>query len=577
MKIRKVFKRTRTAKTVDTDPNSMPYCSQNTTALWCMGCYKMATLSTPTATVSISQNHLSLADIVAVARHGQTVVLSTDDEFLGRITSSRASLQRKLLAGEVVYGVNTGFGGNARYVIPTEELAHHQQNLLEFLSCGVGEALPEEAVRAAILLRANALARGYSAVRLVVIERLLDLLNHHITPIVPRFGSVGASGDLCPSAYITRVMAGRGEAMYKGRRVPAAEALDDAGIERLHLEAKEGLALLNGTTVMTGVGSMVVDEAEYLFRLSLGAVAMIAEALGSSPDYYHPAIHMAKHHPGQLAVAEMLNSLLFESKLAVPLDEIRGRVQELNRRTNGSNGSHAVTAADESIQSPYSLRCAPQGLGPMHESLEQSRTVMEREANSVNDNPLIDPAADQVYHTGNFYGAHIARAMDGLKLDLANLANWLHSLMALLMDDRFSNGLPPSLSPHVGVYQGFKGMQIVHTSLVTAIRHWSAPSLIHTLPTEQYNQDIVSLGTHSALTAMDVTRLLRNAVAITLLSAAQAIDLREGSAKLGAGTRPIYKNLRSVSAFVDADRALDRDIAAVSDLIERRAIPVLNG
>ena len=194
-------------------------------------------------------------------------------------------------------------------------------------------------------------------------------------------------------------------------------------------------------------------------------------------------------------------------------------MQKVNQRINGGNGSHGVAPAGESIQSPYSLRCAPQGLGPMHESLDQCRTVIEREANSVNDNPLIDPGTEEVYHTGNFYGAHIACAMDGLKLDLANLANWLHSLMALMMDDRFSNGLPPSLSPHVGVYQGFKGMQIVHTSLVTAIRHWSAPSLIHTLPTEQYNQDIVSLGTHSALTAMDVNRLLRSAVAITLLSA----------------------------------------------------------
>jgi phenylalanine ammonia-lyase len=533
----------------------------------------MGTLTVPSTAISISRNDLSLDEILAVARHSQPVALSNEEGFLQKIARGREALERKLDAGEVVYGVNTGFGGNARYVIPTDELAHHQQNLLEFLSCGVGEALPEEVVRAAILLRANALARGLSAVRLVVIHRLLDLLNHHITPIVPRYGSVGASGDLCPSAYITRAMAGRGEVFYKGCRVAAAEALHNEGIESLALEAKEGLALLNGTTVMTGAGAIVVDDAAYLFHLSLGALAMTVEALGSSSDYYHPAIHMAKHHPGQLAVAEMLNSLLFESKLAIPLDEIRHRVEEVSRR---ANGRHDVAEAGESIQGPYSLRCAPQGLGPMQESLGQCRAVIEREANSVNDNPLIDPVSDRVYHTGNFYGAHIARAMDGLKLDLANLANWLHALIALLMDDRFSNGLPPSLSPHPGVYQGFKGMQLVHTSLVTAIRHWCAPSLIHTLPTEQYNQDIVSLGTHSALTAMDVIRLLRSAVAIMLLSAAQAIDLRAGGGRIGAGTRPIYRAIRSVSAFVEEDRALDRDIAAVVGVIERRGIPVLN-
>lgn len=533
----------------------------------------MATILSTLPTVSISPRELTLSDIVAVARGRQTVELSPDPDFRRRIEQGRQTLERKLASGEVIYGVNTGFGGNARYVIPDDEVAHHQRNLLEFLACGVGEPLPEDAVRAAILLRANALARGLSAVRMVVIERLLDLLNRHITPVVPRYGSVGASGDLCPSAYIARAMAGRGEVMYQGYRTSAADALEKEHIAPLELESKEGLALLNGTTVMTGVAAMVVEDASYLFRLALGAVAMTVEALRSSPDYFHPAIHMAKHHPGQLAVAEMLNSLLYDSRLAVPLDEIRHRVEAAGRQ---AHSQHDVVAAEESIQSPYSLRCSPQGLGPMFESLDQARTVIEREANSVNDNPLIDPVSDRVYHTGNFYGAHIARAMDGLKLDLANLANWTHSIMALLMDDRFSNGLPPSLSPHVGVYQGFKGMQIVHTSLTTAIRHWSAPSLIHTLPTEQYNQDIVSLGTHAALTAADMTRLLRSAIAITLLSTVQAIDLRQGGGKLGAGTRPMYRAIRAVSGFVEADRALDRDIAAVVKLIELREIPVLN-
>jgi phenylalanine ammonia-lyase len=533
----------------------------------------MGTLTTSASAIPISERELSFADVIGVARGRRAVSLGADEDFRRRIALGRETLERKLAAGEVIYGVNTGFGGNARYVIPDDEVAHHQRNLLEFLACGVGEPLPEDAVRAAILLRANALARGLSAVRLVVIERLLDLLNRHITPIVPRYGSVGASGDLCPSAYIARAMAGRGEVLYQGRRTSAAEALESERIAPLELEAKEGLALLNGTTVMTGLAAMVLDDAAYLFQLGLGAVAMTVEALRSSPDYFHPAIHMAKHHPGQLAVAEMLNSLLFGSRLAVPLDEIRHRVEEAGRE---AHARHDVVAAGEMIQSPYSLRCSPQGLGPMWEALEQGRTVVEREANSVNDNPLIDPSSDRVYHTGNFYGAHIARVMDGCKVDMANLANWTHSLLALLMDDRFSNGLPPSLSPHVGLYQGFKGMQVVHTSLVTAIRHWSSPSLIHTLPTEQYNQDIVSLGTHASLTAADIARLLRDTMAITLLSTVQAIDLREGGEKLGAGTRPIYRAVRGVSRFVGADRSLDPDIRAVGKLIELREIPVLN-
>jgi phenylalanine ammonia-lyase len=531
----------------------------------------VATLTHSSSAVALSPEHLNLDQIIAVSRRGETVSLSTDPGYREMLQRGRDVLERKLKEGEIVYGVNTGFGGNARCLIPDNELAHHQQNLVAFLCCGVGEPLPDEAVRAAILLRANALARGLSGVRVVVIERLIEALNRGITPVVPRFGSVGASGDLCPSAYIARALTGQGgEVVYRGRRTSATEALEQEGLQPLPLESKEALALLNGTTVMTGVGANVVDDASYLFRVALGGLAMAVEALHSSPDYFHPTIHLAKHHPGQIAVAEMMNSMLFGSRLAVPLDEIRHRVEQERKDAGGAVSAH------ESIQSPYSLRCIPQGLGPMVETLDQVRVVIEREANSVNDNPLIDPVSEHVYHTGNFYGAHVARAMDGLKLDLANLANWLHSVMALLMDDRFSNGLPSSLSPQVGLYHGFKGMQIAHSSLVTAIRHWSAPSLIHTLPTEQFNQDIVSLGTHSALTAMDVVRLLRDAVSITLLATAQAVDLRKGGEKLGAGTRPIYQTLRSVSAFVSADRALDTDIAAVTALVDRREIPVLS-
>ena len=530
----------------------------------------MALVSGSSSAVCISLESLTLDQIIAVAKLGEKVSLSEDPAFREKLQSGRKALERKLAQGEIVYGVNTGFGGNARRLIPDDEMPHHQANLIEFLSCGTGEALSEDIVRAAILLRANSLARGLSAVRPVVIERLIDALNLGITPVVPRFGSVGASGDLCPSAHITRALIGQGgDVFYHGERMAATEALQKAGLKPLRLESKEGLALLNGTTMMTAIAAKVVDDTAYLFRVALGALAMAAEALHSSADYFHPIIHLAKHHPGQITVAETMNSLLFGSRLAIPLEDIRHRVEQERRAAHGTIGAH------ESIQSPYSLRCIPQGLGPMVESLEQARVVVEREANSVNDNPLIDPVSDHVYHTGNFYGAHIARAMDGLKLDMANLANWLHSVMGLLMDDRFSNGLPPSLSAQAGVYHSFKGMQLSHSSLVAAIRHWCAPSLIHTLPTEQFNQDVVSLGTHSAATAMDVARLLRDAVSITLLSAAQAVDLREGAELLGAGTRPMYQKVRSVSAFVKVDRALEKDIVAVSGLIDQRSIPVL--
>jgi len=525
------------------------------------------------ATVEISTEQLTLSEIVTVARQGRQVRLAEGEEFRARLARGPAAIERALERGEVIYGVNTGFGANARFIIPNSELEHHQENLLDFLHCGAGDPLPEDVVRAAILLRANALARGYSGVRAVVIERLLDLLNHSITPLVPRYGSVGASGDLCPSAYVAGVLVGRGRVWHRGVETTAVAAMEAERIPPLRLRPKEGLALLNGTTTMTALAALVVFEADYLLRAGLAAVALAAEALRSSPDYYHPLIHMVKHHPGQLRAAEMLHSMLLGSRLAVPLDEIRERVAH-----QAAPGQ--VARAGETIQSPYSLRCAPQGLGPMLETLEQARLTIEREANSVNDNPLIDPDQERVFHTGNFYGGHIARTMDGLKLDLANLANWTHSLMALLMDERFSAGLPPSLSPHPGLYQGFKGMQIVHTSLVTALRQMSGASLIHTLPTEQFNQDVVSLGAHAALSAHDMLRLLRDALAITLLSAAQGVELRAGSEAeaapmLGAGTRPLYQALRALSPFLDADRRLETDLQQVSAALREQRLPLL--
>jgi phenylalanine ammonia-lyase len=521
------------------------------------------------APVEISTSSLTLESIASVARAHQPVRLSANKPVREHIERGPQAVRNMLDRGELIYGVNTGFGGNVKFVIPDAELQHHQENLLDFLSCGVGDPLPEEVVRAAVLLRANALARGYSGVRWVVIERLVDLLNHGITPVVPRYGSVGASGDLCPSAYIARVLLGRGKVRYRGAVTPAAEALRSEGIEPIRLQAKEGLALVNGTTTMTGMAAMVVWDADYLLRVGLGVVALAVEALGSSPDYFHPLIHMVKHHPGQLRAAEMLNSLLTGSRLAVPLDEIRSRV------SHESAHPKAVVEAHEAIQSPYSLRCAPQGLGPMLETLEQVRVTIEREANSVNDNPLIDPDQERVFHTGNFYGGHIARAMDGLKLDMANLANWTHSIMALLMDERFSAGLPNSLSPHPGVYQGFKGMQIVHTSLVTAMRQMCGPSLIHTLPTEQFNQDMVSLGAHASLSAMDMLQLLRDAVSIALLAAAQAVDLRNGRELLGAGTSALYRGVRRISPFVEADRPLEDDISSLSSALRNHELEVL--
>jgi phenylalanine ammonia-lyase len=519
--------------------------------------------------IEISGAELTIAQVAAVARQKASVQISPAPEVRAKILRSRQLLEKKLRGGEIIYGVNTGLGGNVRFILPAADLAKHQQNIFRFLICGSGEPLPQDVVRAAMLLRANALAKGYSAVRVVVIERLTELLNRGITPIVPMYGSVGASGDLVPSAYIGRVLLGEGEVVFMGERIPAATALSFAGLQPLVLEPKEGLALINGTTVMTGAAALQLDDGASLSRLALAACALALEAMNSTDDPFREAVQAVKNHPGQIEAAALCRKLIEGSGYVRNLDDVRGRVRESFCADNDS-----VARSDEAIQQPYSLRCVPQGIGPILEALKMHQIVIERELNSANDNPLLDPADGRIYHTGNFYGGHVARALDSWKIDLATLGNWLHALIAMLVDERFNNGLPPNLAPHPGLFSGFKGMQLCMTSLVCALRQLANPSMIHSLPTEQYNQDMVSLGMHAALTTMQMTTILHDATAIALITICQAIDLRGGSAKLGYGNRAAYEAVRSVVSFAEQDRPMDCDISQVVELIKRRLIPL---
>ena len=519
--------------------------------------------------IEISGDGLTIEKVASVARQNSRVELTSNSDVRKKISASRELLEKKIAAGEIIYGVNTGFGGNVRFLIPQNDLSFHQENLFRALTCGVGQPLAADAVRAAVLLRANALAKGLSGVRIEIIERLIDLLNHGITPVVPRYGSVGASGDLIPSAYIGRVLLGEGEVLYQGKKVAAAEALQSAKLKRTKLKAKEGLALINGTTVMTGIAALVLHDGAYLASVVLACTSLAIEALQATDDPLSEAIHRAKNHPGQREAAEICRKLLHRSRYIGNLDEIRAKIGRARSAAEGE-----TVRSEEAIQTPYSLRCVPQGIGPALDALRGHRLVLEREINSANDNPLIDPIEGRVYHTGNFYGGHVARVLDSWKIDLATLGNWLHSIMALLVDDRFSNGLPPNLTRKPGVSSGFKGMQLCLTSLVCAMRQLANPSMIHTLPTEQYNQDMVSLGTHAALTAMDMTTMAQDAAAISLLALCQAIDLRGGGNNLGSGNRAIFETIRKEAAILEDDRPLDSDIARLSELIGTRLIPI---
>ncbi|NRO99412.1 aromatic amino acid lyase [Paraburkholderia sp. NMBU_R16] len=517
---------------------------------------------------------VSLEDIWDVAVHRRLVQIAP--EVVELLERGRAALQQKLEGHAVIYGVNTGFGGNSDLVISSDKLASHQANLLTFLAAGTGERFPEDYVRAAQLLTLLALARGWSAVRSEVAMTLLGHLNHGIVPDVPRHGSVGASGDLIPSSYIAAALCGRGAVRYAGTEMAAAEALGHAGLPALELRAKEGLALVNGTRVMTAISALTVQRFRNTLRSALGALALAVEAIQASHEHFDARIHAVKGHAGQITVASVLRSMLAGSTLSGHRARRSDPHVGTSLDTGASPEARKETAiqVEEGAQEVYSIRCAPQVLGVVVESLDQVRAVLEREAVSANDNPLIDPETGDVLHGGNFMGQHVSRAMDGLKIDIATVGNHLHAIMALLMDSRFSRGLPNSLSPRLGIYQGFKGMQISQTALVAHLRRESAPASVHTLATEQFNQDIVSLGLHAALGAAEMETQLRDVAAMTLLAACQAVDLRGNVQALASRTAELFDAVRALSPMLEADRQMDQEIAAVSRAIAEDRLPL---
>lgn len=491
----------------------------------------------PITIVRVGEFPLSIEQVLAVAAGGPVVELAQGAR--SRIKRGRVLLEKLLAAGETIYGVNTGVGGNIVFQLGPEQADLLQTNIMRHLSCASGQPLPVAVVRAAMLLRLATFATGCSAVRIELAEALAALLNAGVIPVVPRYGSVGASGDLMPSAYVARALIGMGDVEYRGQRLPAADALAAAGLQPISFAPKEGLALINGTTMMTSAAALLWADTRNVLMAMLAALALSLEAMQAPAEPYDPWVHAAKGHPGQMAVAAHIRDLL--------------------------RGSRYITQSRS--QTGYSLRCPPQGLGPIWESLDSATSTIECEINSANDNPLIELNTGRLYLAGNFYGGHIARLLDTWKLDFAILGNWGNALMAVLVDDKFNRGLPANLTPEPGVNSGFKGMQLSVTSLACAIRQMAGPSSIHSLPTEQYNQDVVSLGMHAAVTAMDAMECLRDETAMVLLAATQAVDLRGGPEKLGEGTRRVYAAVRELAAFQDRDRPMEREVAALSRTI----------
>jgi len=521
--------------------------------------------------VLLDGRRLKLQEIERVSRRGAGVSLTPDPYTRRAIEGSRELAAHQIARGEPIYGVTTGFGDSARRQIGPAKARTLQVRLVDCLGQGTGATTPTATARAVVLIRANNLARGHSAVRAMLVERLLDLLNVGITPIIPEEGSVGASGDLIPLSYVAATLTGARTVRYRERVCGALEALRAEGLEPLVLEPKEGLALVNGTAFMTAFAALAAVDARRLAILCDVCTALCVEVLGGIAGPFDRFLHdVAKPHPGQMRSAANVRSLLEGSTLARSYAEVVGRI---------GTSEAGYRELETSVQDKYSIRCAPQFTGVLWDVLEWVDRWLEIEINSSNDNPLFDAESGAVHSGGNFAGGHVALAMDALKTAVASVGDLMDRQLELVVDEKFNNGLTPNLIPRLppghteeGLNHGFKAMQLACSSLCAEALSRCMPLSAFSRSTECHNQDKVSMGATAARQARDVVKLVEKVAAILLIALCQAADLR-GPGRLGR-TRAVYERVRSRVAALEIDRPMADDIAAVVEMAQDGALTV---
>jgi histidine ammonia-lyase len=490
--------------------------------------------------VVIDGESLTIEDVVRVARGDAGVALASSA--IPKVERARAYVDRLLADRAVVYGITTGFGKFAEVPVAREDALALQRNLVLSHCCGVGDPLSPAQTRAMMLLRANVLAKGNSGVRLAVLHTLLQMLNAGIVPVVPRKGSVGACGDLAPLAHLTAVLIGEGEAFYHGNRMNGGDAMQAAGIQPVVLEAKEGLALINGTQMMTAVGALALWEAENISKAADIAAAQAVEALRGTNTPYLEISHRVRPHPGQAATARNLLRLLEQSEILA---------------------SHVACSK---VQDAYSLRCAPQVHGAAKDALAFVRGVLEIEVNAATDNPLVFPEEEMVISGGNFHGQPISQAMDILAIATAQLGNISERRIECMMDPSTSDHLPPFLTCHPGLNCGLMMAQVTAAALVSENKTLAHPACVDSIPTSANKEDFVSMGAFAALKAREVSRNVLRVVAIELLCGAQGLEFRE-LLRPGRGVAAVHDFIRESVPPLENDRPQTPDIEKLSEMI----------
>src|SRR6266576_3215556 len=486
---------------------------------------------------------LTLAQIATVALGDTPMKVSSSA--CPRVLASRKIIENIVARDVVVYGVSTGFGKLSDVRIPRGELGQLQLNLVRSHACGIGNPLSEPEVRAMMLLRANVLALGFSGIRLEIIELLCELLNHHVCPVIPEKGSVGASGDLAPLAHLALSLIGEGEAFFEGERVESREALRRAGLEPQRLEAKEGLALLNGTQAMHAVGGLALLRAKRLARVADVSGAMSLEALKGTPAAFDLRLQDARPHLGQKAVAKHLLSILEGSEI---------------RQSHLEN--------DPRIQDAYSLRCMPQVHGAARGALSHCEDVLLIESASATDNPLVFAESGDVISGGNFHGAPLALAFDYAAIAVTDLMSISERRIERLLNPDTNEGLPAFLARHPGMESGFMIAHVAAAALLSEAKVLAHPSSIDNVPTSAGKEDHVSMGMTSALKLRAIVDLAENLLAIELLAGAEALEHRR-PLKAGTGVEKAFGVLRNMAPPLTQDRSLSGDIARVAAAVRR--------
>ncbi len=510
---------------------------------------------------------LSIEDVCDVALRGEEVKLPEDKKFWETIEKSRKFLEDYIATGVPTYGVTTDFGDSCHNQISVEKAGELQRVICTYHGIGLGPKFDHETARAVVLARLNGNVKGgHSAIRPQLARMMVTLLNKDIIPVIPQLGSVGASGDLTPLSYLGAVIMGQREVYYKGKIVPTMEAFKAEGIEPLPIEAKEGLAIMNGTSVMTAVASLAWKKAERLANISDFLTAVTSEITRGKDTPFVAKVSEIKNHKGQCESAAYVFDIIKDSKRVWRYEDfLKNQIEKMEGK--------GFVAQTNKIQDRYSIRCAPQITGVYRDTLRFARDLITEELNSANDNPLVDIEAGRLYNTGNFYGGHICAACDYMRTALANIADLSDKQAEVIIDGKF-NGLTENLipftpadHPRAGLRLGFKAAQITISAIRGEVATYCFPVSLTSAPTEALNQDKVSMGTISARKWAEQIDLVFLQFATHLLAAMQAVDLA-GYDDFAPFTKKVHDEVRKLSAFVEDDRELDKEATAVAEWLK---------